>query len=102
MGVIRRLRSRKLYIYSSASSIVINFISIGCALSAPDGSSPRGYVWRLVVKHRLKVKLFSPLLTSYYLTSPRVQVKVSILCDHSLLFLFFSSFDIYRLLYAEF
>jgi hypothetical protein len=43
LSSFRRLRSRKLYTYSSASSIVINFISIGCALSAPDGSSPRGY-----------------------------------------------------------
>jgi hypothetical protein len=66
-------------------------MSIGCALSAPDGSSPRGYVWRLVVKHRLKVQLFNLLWMSYYLASPRVQVEVSISCDHSLLFLFFFS-----------
>jgi hypothetical protein len=31
---------------------------VGCALSAPDGSSPRGYVWILVVKYRLKVYFF--------------------------------------------
>jgi hypothetical protein len=64
-------------------------ISIGCALSAPDGSSPRGYVWRLVVKHRLKVQLLFLLWTSYYLASPRVQVEVSIPCNHSLLFFVF-------------
>jgi hypothetical protein len=62
--------------------------SIGCALSAPDGSSPRGYVWLLVVRHKLKVQLFSLLLAS-----PRVQVEVFMSCNHSLLFLFFF-FDI--------
>jgi hypothetical protein len=55
-----------------------------------------------VVNHRLKVQLFFLLLTSYYLTSPRVQVEVSTPRNLNLLFLFSSSFDIYRLLYAEF
>jgi hypothetical protein len=65
---------------------------IGCALSAPDGSSPRGYVWVLVDRHRLKIHLFFLLLT---FQSPRVQVEVFIPCDHNLLFsLFFPFFDI--------
>jgi hypothetical protein len=33
---------------------------IGCALSAPDGSSPRGYVCILVDKHRLKISVIRP------------------------------------------
>jgi hypothetical protein len=44
--------------------LLITSSSIGCALSAPDGSSPRGYVWILVGKHRLKIHLFFLLLTS--------------------------------------
>jgi hypothetical protein len=31
-----------------------NFISIGCAISAPDGSTPRVYLQVLVAEHRLK------------------------------------------------
>ena len=34
------------------------FISIGCATSAPDGSSPRGYEQMLVFDHRLSPFLF--------------------------------------------
>ena len=34
------------------------FISIGCATSAPDGSSPRGYEQMLVFGHRLSPFLF--------------------------------------------
>jgi hypothetical protein len=44
--------------------LMITSSSIGCALSAPDGSSPRGYVWILVVKHRLKFHVFFLLLSS--------------------------------------
>ena len=34
------------------------FISIGCATSAPDGSSPRGYEQMLAFDHRLSPFLF--------------------------------------------
>jgi hypothetical protein len=59
-----RLCSRSLYVNPSASPLLIISFSIGCALSAPDGSSPRGYVWILVDKHSLKIHLFFLLLTS--------------------------------------
>jgi hypothetical protein len=32
--------------------------SIGCAASAPDGSSPRGYDWVLPDNYRLKTSFF--------------------------------------------
>jgi hypothetical protein len=84
MGVIFlhicRLHSRYLSTYSSSSSI-------GCALSAPDGSSPRGYVWILVVKHRLEVHVFFLLLFVYYLQAPESKSRFFIPCDHNLLFL---------------
>jgi hypothetical protein len=68
--------------------LVITSSSIGCALSAPDGSSPRGYVWILVVKHRLKIHVFSSCWRLLF-WSPRVQVEVFIPYDRNLLFLFF-------------
>jgi hypothetical protein len=53
-----------LYVNPSASPLLIISSSIGCVLSAPDGSSPRGYVWILVDKHRLKNQLLFLLLMS--------------------------------------
>jgi hypothetical protein len=62
MGVISSLQFvdyvvEVLYAYPFLIFNINHLIFIGCALSAPDGSSPRGYVWQLVVKHRLKVQL---------------------------------------------
>jgi hypothetical protein len=59
-----RLRSRSLHGRLSSSSLLIVLSSIGCALSAPDGSSPRGYGWILLVNHRLKIHFFFFLLIS--------------------------------------
>jgi hypothetical protein len=47
--------------------VIVQVIVIGCAISAPDGSSPRGYGPILVVEHRLKTMhtldaLFLPLM----------------------------------------
>jgi hypothetical protein len=54
--------------YISSSLLLIVLFSIGCALSAPNGSSPRGYGWILVVNHRLKLTS-----SSSYFVSPRAQ-----------------------------
>jgi hypothetical protein len=35
-------------------SVVNTFIAIGCTISAPDGSSPRGYKGVLAAFYRLK------------------------------------------------
>jgi hypothetical protein len=47
---IHQFLNRSFFIF-----IVASLFSFGCALSAPDGSSPRGYGWILVVNHRLKL-----------------------------------------------
>jgi hypothetical protein len=74
--------------------------SIGCVLSAPDGTSPRGYVWILVVKHRLKILVFSLLLTSTVLKPPSPSRGFYTVCPQSLLLVFLLWY--YRLLCAEF
>jgi hypothetical protein len=63
-SIFCRLRSRSLHDRLSSSSLLIASSSIGCTLSAPDGSSPRGYGWILVVNHRLKIHFFFFLLVS--------------------------------------
>jgi hypothetical protein len=55
--------------------LLITSSSIGCALSAPDGSSPRGYVWVLVDKHRLKIHF--PPLDVYYFEAPESKSRFS-------------------------
>ncbi len=48
------------------------FISIGCATSAPDGSSPRGYEQMLVFGHRLSPFLFCHTrIFLFFQSSPR-------------------------------
>jgi hypothetical protein len=74
--------------------------SIGCALSALDGSSPRGYVWILVVKHMLKVHFFFLLLMSTVCKPPSPSQGFHIVRPRSPLIVF--SLWYYRLLYAEF
>jgi hypothetical protein len=54
---IHQLLNCSFFIFIAAS-----LFSIGCALSTPDGSSPWGYGWILVVNHRLK--LTSSILSS--------------------------------------
>jgi hypothetical protein len=49
----------KFFFSCNSNLLIINassfaFYSIGCATSAPDGSSPRGYGRVLVADHRLK------------------------------------------------
>jgi hypothetical protein len=94
-SIFCRLCSRNLHGRLSSSSLLIVSSSIGCALSAPHGSSPRGYSWILVVNHRLKIHFFFFLLVS----RPRVQGEVfHIFRPHSPFF----PFCYYRLLCAEF
>jgi hypothetical protein len=52
---IHQFLNPKFFIFVAAS-----LSSIGCALSAPDGSSPRGYGWISVVNHRLKLTFSIP------------------------------------------
>jgi hypothetical protein len=80
----------------SSSLLLIVLFSIGCALSAPDGSSPRGYGWILVVNHRLK--LTSSPSFFFLFVSPRAEDKVSFISSmiHSF------SLCYYHLLCAEF
>ena len=56
--------------------IVLIVISIGCAASAPDGSSPRGYVRLLVVEYRLKLEHLSEVLLN---SGPVFRVNIFLL-----------------------
>jgi hypothetical protein len=97
-SIFCRLRSRSLYGRLSSSSLLIVSSSIGCALSAPDGSSPRGYGWILVVNHRLKIHFFFFLLISPVCKPPSPRQSFSYLSTT----LFIFSLCYYRLLCAEF
>jgi hypothetical protein len=55
--------------------LLITSSSIGCALSAPDGSNPRGYVWVSVDKHRLKIHF--PPFEVYYFEAPESKSRFS-------------------------
>jgi hypothetical protein len=84
---------------SSFIFITASLFSIGCALSAPDGSSPRGYSRKKIPGYRLKgyeffLVHFITFSFSLEVINPRVQSEV-----------FRTLFDIifyYRLLCAEF
>jgi hypothetical protein len=65
-----------------------------------DGSSPRGYVWILVTKHRLKVQFFFLLLTSSVCKPPSPSRGFHIMRPQSPLLVL--SLWYYRLLCAEF
>jgi hypothetical protein len=98
-SIFCRLRSRSLHGRLSSSSLLIISSSIGCVLSAPDGSSPRGYGWILVVNHRLKIYFFFLLLVSLLCKPPSLRRGFSYL---STTLSPFFSFCYYRLLCAEF
>jgi hypothetical protein len=100
-SVLYRLRSRSLHGRLSSSSLFIVLSSIGCALSAPDGSSPRGYGWILVVNHRLKIHFFFFLLISPHCKPPSPRRGFSYLSTILFIIIFFLFFY-YRLLCAEF
>jgi hypothetical protein len=89
-----------LYANLSSSALLIVSSSIGCVPSAPDGSSPRGYVWILVTKHRLKVQFFFLLLSSTVCQPPSPSRGFHIMRPQSPLLVL--SLWYYRLLCAEF